>query len=421
MRIVAFYMFSITRGKMIYKFRTILIVFCVSLPFLSILNAQPGEHFFKWDLKVGQRLEIVRTADVTYIENTIRKGVYEERNIVDLTAYAKTPDGRGYRIKGLFKTYIKHQGESVFQLDREFTSDFVIETDGRYIVPKQYFMPNVRSVPTFPSTPLKVGESWHAQSEELFDAFDVPVQLVLNPSYVVSSFSNEGGTNIATIDYHNIINKDLNQAGIRGNKTPYVIYGYNYAKYYWDMDRNVPIYSSEYYNVLFGFGSNHRYASIEYKMDFDTYYNIYDPVKEDSLVEETEKLGREFGDDEAIEVETIDQGIVVRLGDLLFDVDSDRLKNSSKQTLDKIINTIKEMYPDREIVVEGHTDNTGSPSYNQNLSERRAKRVAGQIEGALDHDKVSYKGKGATEPRESNNTASGRAKNRRVDIIIKLR
>ncbi len=432
-----------------YKFVLMLNLVFISVLFTNILYSQTNEHFFKWDFEVGQRLEVVRTADVVYIENGIQKAAYEERNIVDLTAYAKTPDGRGYRIKGLFKTYRRHKGETIFQLDRQFDSDFVIETDGRYIVPKQYFMPNVRSVPTFPSIPLKVGDTWNAQSEEFyFDSFDRPVTLILNPSYVVSSFTNNGGTNMATIDYNNIINKNLEEAGIRGTRTPRVIQGYNNARYYWDIDRNVPVQSSEYYNVLFGFGANRGYDSIEYRMDLETFYNIYDPIKQEELVEDVEKLLRGLGSDnssdrgsvggdsadseeiealeksfadEAIEVETVEQGIAIRLGDLLFDVNSDRLKTGTKETLDKIIGTIKEMYPDREIIVEGHTDNTGSTSYNQNLSERRAKRVASEIENQLDHDKVSYKGKGATEPRESNNTPSGRAKNRRVDIIIKLR
>ncbi len=408
---------------MIYKVRLIFAIAFVSLlSFFNILNAQTNEHTFSWDLEVGQRLEIVRTGNVIYLENSIQRLVYEERNIVDLTAYAKTPNDRGYRINGLFKMFRRHQGESIFNLDRSFGSDFVIEKDGRYIVPKQYVMPNVRSVPTFPSTPLKVGDRWVAQSEEFyFDTFDKPITLFIDTTYFISAFINEGGRNIAIINYYNTINQNLEQAGIRGNNTPRVMNGNTYSKIYWDMDRNVPIRSEENYQIFFGYGANHGYASKEFRMDLQTDYEIYDPIKNEDIVEETEKLSEEFADDPSVEVETIDEGIVVHFGDLLFDIDSDRLKSSSKATLDRVISKIKELYPDREIVVEGHTDDSGSAAYNQNLSERRAKRVAGEIKEELDHDKVSYKGKGATEPRESNRSASGRAKNRRVDVIIKLR
>ncbi len=407
---------------MIYRIRLMLAVVLMSLPFFYTLKAQTNEHVFQWNLEVGQRLEIVRTADVIYLEDSIEKLQYEERNIVDLTAYAKTPDGRGYRIAGVFKTYRRYRGETLFQLDRQFNSDFIIETDGRYIVPRQYVMPNVRSVPTFPSTPLKPGDRWTAQSEEYyFDTFDKPLTLILDTSYLISSFTNDGGRNIATIDYHNIINKNLEQAGIRGHSTPRVINGHNYARYYWDMDKNIPLISEESYHVFFGYGANLGYLSREFKMDLKTDYQVYDPIKHEDIVEETERLGEEFADDDAIEVETIDEGIVVHFGDILFDLDSDKLKGSSQEALDRVISKIKEIYPDREIVVEGHTDNSGSAKYNQNLSERRAKTVASKIKEELDHDKVSYKGKGATEPRVSNNSSSGRAKNRRVDIIIKLR
>nr|WP_252831800.1 OmpA family protein [Brachyspira pilosicoli] len=85
------------------------------------------------------------------------------------------------------------------------------------------------------------------------------------------------------------------------------------------------------------------------------------------------------------------------------------------------MNAIKQTYPDREIIVEGHTDNTGEANYNQALSEKRAKTVADYILPKLEHDKLSYRGFGDKEPIASNDNPDGRQKNRRVDIIIKLR
>ena len=387
---------------------------------VNILNAQTNEHLFRWNLEEGQRLEIVRTADVIYIENTIQRDVYEERNIIDLTAYRETANGQGFQVQGIFKTYSRKKGENVFKLNREYQSDFIIEKNGRYIVPKKYFMPNVRSIPTFPDTSLRTGDSWHAQSEEHFDTFDMPLKLVLNPSYLISSYGNINGTNTADINYHVIINKDLNQAGLRGDSTPYVIYGYNYGTYIWDIDRNIPITSDEYYHILFGFGPEHQFASIEYKMNFNTDYHIYEPIETNMMKKESERLSESLRDSD-IEVSEVDEGIVLRLGEILFATDSDKLKNDSKDTLEKIVKTIKEIYPDREIIIEGHTDNKGNFEYNQKLSESRAKTVAKEIKNDIDHDKVSYKGLADTEPIDDNKTVEGRARNRRVDIIIKLR
>ena len=82
---------------------------------------------------------------------------------------------------------------------------------------------------------------------------------------------------------------------------------------------------------------------------------------------------------------------------------------------------IRKKYPDREIIVEGHTDNTGDKQYNQGLSDRRAASVAEYLKKGVGHDKLSYKGYGSEKPISDNATKEGQAKNRRVEIIIKLK
>ena len=76
-------------------------------------------------------------------------------------------------------------------------------------------------------------------------------------------------------------------------------------------------------------------------------------------------------------------------------------------------------YPQAQAVVVGYTDSTGSASYNQKLSERRAQAVANSMsELGVNHEQISIIGKGELEPIESNAHSEGRAKNRRVEIII---
>ena len=70
--------------------------------------------------------------------------------------------------------------------------------------------------------------------------------------------------------------------------------------------------------------------------------------------------------------------------------------------------------------VNGYTDNTGSAAYNKGLSERRAKAVASYLEKeGVCSKKLTVKGFGATDFEATNDTVAGRAKNRRVDIILK--
>jgi outer membrane protein OmpA-like peptidoglycan-associated protein len=69
--------------------------------------------------------------------------------------------------------------------------------------------------------------------------------------------------------------------------------------------------------------------------------------------------------------------------------------------------------------IEGHTDSVGKPAYNQRLSQRRAQAVVEYLaeHNSIDHDRMIARGFGMSEPIASNDTAEGRAKNRRVQIV----
>jgi outer membrane protein OmpA-like peptidoglycan-associated protein len=111
---------------------------------------------------------------------------------------------------------------------------------------------------------------------------------------------------------------------------------------------------------------------------------------------------------------------VIRLGDVLFDFDSARLRDDSREKLGRVVELIKKKYPDREIIVEGHTDSIGESEYNQRLSRDRARTVAEYLKQRGGADKLSYRGFGADRPIAGNGTKEDRRKNRRVEIIIKL-
>lgn len=119
------------------------------------------------------------------------------------------------------------------------------------------------------------------------------------------------------------------------------------------------------------------------------------------------------------EVTKTENGIVVTLkNDILFDTGSAVLSEASQKTLIDL-NRVLKKYPENIILVKGHTDSTGSAAYNQTLSEKRAKAVYDFIlENGLKTSSLSYKGYAATQPVASNNTAEGRAKNRRVELSI---
>jgi len=113
-----------------------------------------------------------------------------------------------------------------------------------------------------------------------------------------------------------------------------------------------------------------------------------------------------------------ERGLVITLGDVLFDLNQAELKPGSERNVQKIADFLQE-YPERKALIEGFTDSTGSDSYNQVLSERRAEAVRTfLINKGISADRVAARGYGKSNPVASNDTPATRQLNRRVEIVV---
>lgn len=119
------------------------------------------------------------------------------------------------------------------------------------------------------------------------------------------------------------------------------------------------------------------------------------------------------------EVQRVGEGIRITFDSgLLFDVGKFDLNETSRQNLTNLASTLAK-YPDTNIMIEGHTDSTGSRESNLTLSERRAKSVAHYLAGLnVQASRFSIMGYGPDQPVASNDTAEGRQKNRRVELAV---
>ena len=121
---------------------------------------------------------------------------------------------------------------------------------------------------------------------------------------------------------------------------------------------------------------------------------------------------------EYMEYRQTDRGVVITLGDVLFEVGETDLLPSAAQNLDDVIELL-ESEPDKEIRIEGHTDSTGPAEPNLRLSQRRAEAVRDAlIERGIDSNRLKAVGMGEEFPIATNETGEGRASNRRVDVIV---
>jgi outer membrane protein OmpA-like peptidoglycan-associated protein len=118
-------------------------------------------------------------------------------------------------------------------------------------------------------------------------------------------------------------------------------------------------------------------------------------------------------------VERVGEGILVTFDSgILFDVDSDALRTAARQNLQNLANSLQK-YRRTNVLLVGHTDATGSDSYNQGLSERRASSAASFLASqGLSRPRVETAGRGEIEPVAENETERGRQQNRRVEVAI---
>ena len=135
-----------------------------------------------------------------------------------------------------------------------------------------------------------------------------------------------------------------------------------------------------------------------------------------NMDKQAEAIAKEMKDAEVVRE---GEGIIVRFNEkVLFGYDRSDLSVTAKANLDKL-NAILVKYPETNITVIGHTDNKGSDSYNQTLSETRAGSVTtygGQ--NGVTITRLTAVGKGESDPIATNDTEEGRAANRRVEFVI---
>ena len=114
-----------------------------------------------------------------------------------------------------------------------------------------------------------------------------------------------------------------------------------------------------------------------------------------------------------------DRGIMVTFdADVLFPLNSSFLTDKAMAELDKLIDLLAN-YSDASLIVDGHTDATGTEEYNQWLSEKRAESVKKYIvEHGVADSRITTNGYGQTKPVAANDTKEGRQQNRRVEVTI---
>jgi outer membrane protein OmpA-like peptidoglycan-associated protein len=138
----------------------------------------------------------------------------------------------------------------------------------------------------------------------------------------------------------------------------------------------------------------------------------YDTAKAEDL---NADLQREI---DALKARPTDRGLVLTLGDVLFETGRADLKPGAATNLNQLVSFLAK-YPTRTVAIEGHTDSVGSEDFNLGLSQRRAEAVRSHlVRQGVEAGRITTMGAGKGSPVASNETAAGRQQNRRVEVII---
>jgi len=135
----------------------------------------------------------------------------------------------------------------------------------------------------------------------------------------------------------------------------------------------------------------------------------------DQANQETARIQAEL---DALKATPTPRGMVLTLGDVLFDTGRAELKSGAGRTLDQLSQFLTE-HPDRRVQIDGFTDSVGTDSYNEDLSQRRANTVRqALISRGIDSSRIGTEGYGKSYPVADNNDSGGRQLNRRVEVVI---
>lgn len=376
----------------------------------------------RWQFAEGEILELKKFSD-----QVIKVGKVSEKRAVfhRVLLEAKAPDpAKGFPLEGVFTSLIRGVDvKNAYSENEKYTAAFFILPNGQFVVDKNQYMPNIRSVPSFPAerdpslkeeAGMEPGTAWESSGEEIM-RFTKLVSVPFNVRYEYRGLENVKSEEGEKKCHKFISNYELNYGD--GDGTGPRVFGYVTAIWYWDGEQGIPYYAQEEYNVII---VNETGQANEFKIKSRSYYRKFkgrtlaDKIKlTGDLQEKINKANPKMS------VRATDTGVAISLPDIFFKTDSAKLSSEAKDELENLAKMLKES-GSKHIRVRGHTDSQGDAAYNLQLSEKRAEAVAEYLidSAGMNADSMSYDGRGAKEPVSDNETAEGRARNRRVEIIL---
>ena len=305
---------------------------------------------------------------------------------------------------------------NTFSWSRDYYSEFEQDRLGFMTVDDEYFIPMIRNVPAFPGMVLNPGDTWTAAGLEVHDfrdsfGIDEPYKIPFNAlyTYLGERTWKENSYPAFSVSYR----ITLDPAPVPGRVFPRRIQISSDQVVFWDIDRGQPVAYEEHFRTIINLSDGQVW---DYRGRADAEVVEAPPM-------DREEIARDIAEEIAalpdVSVRVSDEGVVINLENIQFAADSAVLRPSEIPKLDTIAGILMR-YPDRDILVGGHTALAGTEAGRLQLSIERAQSVANYLlsKQVRSPDRVMIRGYGAQQPVADNRSEEGMRRNRRVEITI---
>jgi len=378
---------------------------------LFSLSGQSGVYF---SVIPDDRYRIIERSDYRIRVNGSYKGhVYNEnRGILNVTR----EDNGSYSAKGTFYVFeelTKDGSRNASKVDEVNDSFFSLYSSGEMIIGADQTYPLLRSFPNYGNELFSKGDKWLAFSEKVVLQNNTITKFPVYCEYTYDGTGMYNGINVHNIRAKYAVRYNHGDDP-DGNENLKNISGTHDVNIIIEIETGSPVLIRDRMKELHSFTNG---GTLEKTGFILTFFKGITGMEKGQLAE---RLRNDIEDDllNDVEISESDEGLILTLNQLHFVPDQAVILKEDERLLDSIAEALKKIQ-ERTFFVKGHTADIGTVESQMSLSLERAFVVVGElVKRGIPEDRFLYMGIGGNEPLDSNETEEGRARNRRVEIVI---
>ncbi len=386
---------------------------------LSLVAVSPAIAVdFSFSFKTGDSYRILSQVRQDVYVDGVFSHVGDQLNRI-VVKVGEVKDGKAFHQLEYSNSAEARNPNQVYQFDRRYSATFWRDKRGNYQIDPNLFVPTVQDVPVFPNRDLKPGDTWSAPGREIHDMREglgmaKPLVFPMPVSYLYEGKATWEGKeyDLLRIDYNVYYRPE--QAD-RQTSPVSLITGFSRQRMFWDTSAGRPVYYDEQYAINLQLTDGRR-------VSFEGTANARVLVESNLEIEKgIEQLRQDLRKNkvENVSVRETEHGITIAIENIQFAPDSAQLLPGEIRKLETISGLLAR-WPDKDLLISGHTALAGNEQGRQKLSEERAQTVGQYLldQGVRKRDQVVFEGRAASQPLAENTTEAGRSRNRRVEITI---